>query len=117
MGLLRMHCWTALFGLTLAVLTAAGPAAAQSGPTVNIGDGAQLSDYKFDPPTLQIHVGDSVTWVNAGTQGHTVTTADQSFDSGNVDPGGSWSLEFDTPGTFGYTCTPHPWMKGTIVVS
>jgi plastocyanin len=118
MVLLRAHRWVALVGITLALLATVAPVAAQSGgPTINIGDGAQLSAYKFDPATLEINAGDSVTWANVGSLGHTVTTMDQSFDSGNIDPGGSWSLEFDTLGTFPYICVPHPWMKGTIVVN
>jgi plastocyanin len=30
--------------------------------------------------------------------------------------GGSWSYTFTTPGTYTYHCSPHPFMKGTVVV-
>jgi nitrite reductase (NO-forming) len=45
-----------------------------------------------------------------------VTADDGAFDSGNVDPGQSWRRRFDTPGTYPFHCTPHPFMKGVIVV-
>jgi len=59
----------------------------------------------------------SIAWTNLGTQAHTVTAVDGSFDSGLVAPGGSAQLEFDTPGVYAYTCTPHPWMKGNVAVN
>jgi len=44
---------------------------------------------------------------------HTITADDGSFDSGMVDPGSSFSMEFDTPGTFQYYCQPHGASGGT----
>jgi len=64
-----------------------------------------------------VPVGGTITWTNMGSQGHTVTASDGSFDSGVVAPGATATLEFDTPGTYAYVCTPHPWMKGFVVVS
>jgi plastocyanin len=61
-------------------------------------------------------VGDSVIWSNAGSLQHSVTADDSSFDSGLFSTGASWSMTFTSPGTFSYHCSPHPWMKGTVVV-
>lgn len=72
--------------------------------------------WGYSPASITVHVGDTVTWTNAGTVGHTVTADDGSFDSGMLDVGASWSYTFNSPGTFAYHCTPHPWMKGTVVV-
>ena len=41
---------------------------------------------------------------------------DGSFDTGIMDEGGSGSHTFTEAGTFGYICTPHPNMKGTVTV-
>jgi LPXTG-motif cell wall-anchored protein len=48
-----------------------------------------------------------------------VTSDDsKTFDSGSVAPrGGTFSFTTNTPGTFAYHCTFHPWMKATLVVT
>jgi plastocyanin len=89
---------------------------AQDMPAVSITDGQTLDAYGYDPPALSANVGDTVTWTNSGTQAHTVTATDGSFDSGLVNPGGTFSLTLASAGTFMYTCTPHPWMKATLTV-
>jgi plastocyanin len=58
-----------------------------------------------------------VTWINKSEAAHTVTGDDLAFDnSGVIKPGDSFSITFDEPGTFHYTCGPHPGMFGVIVV-
>jgi plastocyanin len=47
---------------------------------------------------------------------HTVTATDGRFDSGNIEPGERRSLTFSRAGTFPFHCTPHPFMRGEIVV-
>jgi plastocyanin len=64
-----------------------------------------------------VPVGGTIAWTNFGAQAHTATSTDGAFDTGMVDPGGQAVVQFDTPGTFAYLCTPHPWMKGFIVVT
>lgn len=66
--------------------------------------------------TVMIGVNNTVTWTNDDTAPHTVTATDHSFDSGNLNPGDSWSYTVTKPGTYTYICTYHPWMKGTIIV-
>ena len=72
----------------------------------------------FSPPTITVVIGvnNTVEWVNNDTAPHTVTATDRSFDSGNLNPGETWTFTFTTPGTYTYVCTYHPWMKGTVVV-
>jgi plastocyanin len=74
-------------------------------------------EWGYAPETRTIAPGTWVTWSNDGQDAHTVTAADGSFDSGNLDPSEGFSWYFDQPGTFGYVCTLHPWMSGTIVVA
>ena len=62
-------------------------------------------------------VGNSVTWTNNGSLDHTVSFQGAiGFDSGLLSTGQTAAFEFDTPGTFNYFCTPHPWMLGQVVV-
>jgi plastocyanin len=104
----------------LAMMLAALPptAAAQDQPAINIVEGSptDITSWAFDNTNLTIPAGMTVTWTNTGAQQHTVTADDASVDSGMIDPGNTFTFEFDTPGTFTYHCTPHPWMKATITV-
>ena len=63
-----------------------------------------------------IGVNNTVTWVNNDDAPHTVTANDGSFNSGNLDPGQSWSFTFTDPGTYTYHCSYHSWMEGTVIV-
>lgn len=95
------------------------------------------NQLRFDPGVVTIHVGQTVTWVNAGTIPHTSTDdpaknpVEQAFpqyallppgaapwDSGLLPPGQSFSHTFTVPGTYHYFCIPHilSGMRGTIVV-
>ena len=76
-----------------------------------------IQNFAFAPPTLAITTGTTVTWTNKDQIAHTATADDQSFDSGNLNTGQTWSFTFNQPGTFAYTCTYHPYMKGTITVT
>jgi uncharacterized repeat protein (TIGR01451 family) len=78
--------------------------------------GPSALSWGYAPPSITIHVGDTVIWTNAGSYAHTVTADDGSFDSGQVNAGATFSMTFNTAGTYAYHCSPHPWMKGTVVV-
>lgn len=75
-----------------------------------------IADFAFAPGTLTIRVGDTVTWTNNDSVVHTATSTSGAFDSGDLQPGASYSMTFTAPGTFDYRCTPHPFMTGRIVV-
>lgn len=75
-----------------------------------------MSGFAFDPATVTIEVGDSVTWENGDGVGHTATGSGGAFDTGTVGGGQSASVTFDTAGTFAYVCTIHPTMQGSVVV-
>ncbi len=72
----------------------------------------------YSPSTITVVIGvnNTVRWVNNDTAPHTVTATDHSFDSGNLNPGDTWTYTFTKPGTYTYVCTYHPWMKGTVIV-
>jgi len=75
-----------------------------------------MIDFAFQPPTLTIKPGTTVTWVNNGAVAH--EPAGTGFDTGPIQPGHSASHTFTTAGTFPYKCIIHPTvMTGTITVS
>ena len=69
-----------------------------------------------------IFSGDSVTWKNADTAFHTITSVTQSgeedelFDSGFFTAGKSYTRQFEDFGDFYYYCSLHPWMNGVVHV-
>ncbi len=71
---------------------------------------------------ITVFPGDSVTWNNADTAFHTITSVTQSgdedglFDSGFFTGGESFTREFNDLGDYYYYCTLHPWMNGVVHV-
>jgi plastocyanin/glucose/arabinose dehydrogenase len=89
-----------------------------SGTRVNMVDNRDNPDaWGFDTNTVNIGVGDTVTWVNLGANPHSATATNGAFDTDVFDPGTSRSITFDQAGSYDYICKPHPWMHGTIVVA
>jgi plastocyanin len=78
---------------------------------------AKVIDFGYDPGNDLVPPGTTITWTNTGLIGHTVTSDDGVFDSGDLGPGQTFSFTFDTPGTYWYFCRPHPFMRGRIVVA
>jgi plastocyanin len=92
-----------------ATQAAATPTSAAAGASV------EAKNFAFNPKTVTIKVGDTVTWTNQDSTTHTVT-GDGGIDSGNLAPGKSYSKTFDTAGTFNYHCSIHPSMTGQVIV-
>jgi len=78
----------------------------------------RMAQIKFQADSIAIGAGQIVRWVNEDPLDHTVTfdTAGAPPGSQLVPKGGSYAVRFDTPGVYAYHCTPHPFMKGVVVV-
>ncbi len=76
-----------------------------------------IADFAFSTGPLEIAAGTTVTWTNQDDVPHTATADDESFDSGRLENGASFSQTFDSPGTYPYHCDFHPNMTGTIVIT
>jgi plastocyanin len=76
----------------------------------------QMIDYSYKPERITIPAGTEVTFANTGTQPHSAT-GNGGWDTGLVSPGHSAVVRFDTPGSYAYTCDPHPFMIGQIIVT
>ena len=103
-------------GFAEKVFTAPASPAGAPGPATRDTIVAEARDFMFRPARLTVAVGTTVLWTNAGQMVHTVTAADGSFDSGPIETGRRRPLAFTRPGTFPFHCTPHPFMRGEIVV-
>lgn len=100
-------------GVLLIGLAPAASAVAQSDDFV-----VEAKDNFFEPEAIQVEVGGTITWENTGQLLHTAQAADDSWDSGDLDPGESFSVTFDEAGTVPYICLYHEviGMVGTIEV-
>jgi plastocyanin len=78
------------------------------------GDKVAVADNTFTPASIEVAVGDTVTFENEGQIAHTVTGDD--FDSGSLAPGDTFTFKASEKGSFSYVCTFHPGMQGTIEV-
>jgi cupredoxin-like protein len=74
-----------------------------------------VKDFAFQPKTVTVRVGDTVTWSNIDSATHTATSTGN-WDTGNIPPGSSRSIALTTPGMYAYFCLLHSIMFGTIVV-
>ncbi len=73
-----------------------------------------IKDFAFDPGTVHIATGGTVTWTNQDITQHTVTFSDSG--SPLINTRGTYSKKFDAPGSYSYHCSIHPSMTGTVVV-
>ncbi len=103
------------FRATLAaVIVLAGLAAP---PALAADAQVKIANFTFDPPTLTVKAGTTVTWVNADDIPHVVSEKDGKFRSSALDTDEKFSQTFSTAGTVEYFCAIHPHMTGKIVVT
>jgi plastocyanin len=76
-----------------------------------------IKNMAFNPGSVSVTTGATITWSNNDTTIHTVTADDGSFNSGNIAMGATYTRVFSTAGTFSYHCTIHPEMTGKVVVT
>jgi len=75
-----------------------------------------IANFAFSPDKLTVKVGTTVKWTNQDSATHNVTAEDNSFKSGDLNQGDSFSFTFTTAGTYAYRCGFHASMKATITV-
>lgn len=76
-----------------------------------------IKGFAFDPATITVAKGTTVTWMNMDSASHTVVAAGNAFSSGNLNNGQSYEHTFDETGTFEYKCVIHPSMSGKVIVT
>lgn len=69
---------------------------------------------------IKVKKGTTVTWINEDSAKHDVTPdmETEEFKTSELfGKGETYEVTFNTPGTYSYYCSPHPYMKGTIEVT
>ncbi len=87
------------------------PSDDQATPTVTV----RAIDNAFDPPEIEVAVGDAVRWEFLGSMEHDVVARDGSFVS-ELQQSGSYTHVFTEAGEFPYDCSVHPEMVGAVRV-
>jgi plastocyanin len=94
-----------------------GGAEKESGGGAGGGTQVAMKGIKFNPASVRVSAGDTVTWTNDDTVGHDVTgDGFKSGDPGAMQNGDTFEHTFDKAGTFDYVCTVHPGMAGSVKV-
>ncbi len=78
----------------------------------------RIKDYKFVPEKITVKAGTTVKWTNDEKRAsHSIWFKDEgAAESERLLSGDTWERKFDRPGTYRYTCGPHPEMSGLIEV-
>jgi len=96
------------------------PVATTSAPitTTTAPVSVAIKSSTFTPNIVEISKGTTVTWTNDDGVPHTVTSISGAFDSGNIEPGKTYSYTFNQAGPFEYSCANHPSMThGKVIVT
>ena len=76
-----------------------------------------IANFEFATPVVTINKGDTVKWTQRDSIGHTVTSDNNAWESSPaLKNGETFEHTFTEAGTFTYHCTPHPYMKGKVIV-
>lgn len=114
---LTLFCSTLLI-VFASFLTTVNPALATN---YEVKMGTDSGMLQFEPSTLNINVGDTVTWFNNKMYPHNVVFFDSNIESHTqmvFSPGNAYETTFSDPGVYTYYCQPHrgAGMTGEIIV-
>jgi plastocyanin len=102
---------------TTSTTTTSSSSSAPAPAATGGGGSVTMKSIKFNPGTVKVKAGGTVTWTNEDSVGHDVTSKTfKSGSAGGIEPGQSFKHKFAKAGTFTYVCTVHPGMQGTVVV-
>lgn len=102
-----------LAGCNLYGGTPAQPSSGGSNAAIS-PDAVSIQNFAFNPGTLTIKKGETVTWTNNDSVLHQIKS--DTFNSNPLSQGQTFSFTFNDTGTFNYSCAIHPSMTGKIIV-
>jgi 3',5'-cyclic-AMP phosphodiesterase len=117
-----------LSGAVSAPVMAAGEAGARASAMAAGGAGAakasdgarqiDIDNFAFNPKTLEVKAGQSVTWTNHDDVPHRIQSANDKFPPSTVlDTKALYTVTLTAGGEYPYFCSLHPTMIGTIIVT
>ncbi len=88
---------------------------------VEVADNAvveiEIVEFTFQADTVRVTPGTVVRWVNRDQVAHTSTAEQGEWKSPLLGPGERFEQKFDEEGKYPYYCTPHPFMRGVVIVA
>jgi plastocyanin len=112
----KIQIWGLL--LIMAIVTVSGCANNQTTSNTTADPNTIIiQDFAFQPSTLTVSAGTTVTWINRDGTNHPVASDTGVFSSGTLNQGESYSYTFNQTGSYPYHCTVHPSMTGTVIVN
>jgi len=97
--------------------TFAGTKAIKNAVKLDIVEPKQVLKWGFSPSVIHAKVGQKIEVTNTGLISHTMTSVTGAFDTGLIKHNDSALVVVNKPGTYNFICSPHPWMKGTLIVT
>ena len=98
-----------------AVVLGAGCGSSADAAPVATTQVTMAKSYRFDPKTIEVEAGSTVTWTNDDNFTHTVHVDGR--EDHKVEPGERVSIAFPRAGTYHYVCTLHSRdMEGEVIV-
>ena len=116
---MRYARWVFVVGLVAATACGGGDDGGGNGDgggTDTATDTITMVDNAFEPSDPVVDEGSSVTLANEGEAAHTFTIEEEGIDE-MVDAGGEASIDISlAAGEYGFVCSFHPEMTGTLTV-
>ncbi|MDO5705179.1 MAG: amicyanin [Paracoccus sp. (in: a-proteobacteria)] len=120
-----MKARSLLAAITLTLTAATGAWAADKVEVLDAvpegGAVVEIDKLKYLTPEITIKAGETVTWTNLEVMPHNAhfiggVVGDEALQGPMLKKGESWTVRFNEAGTYDYHCTPHPFMRGKVIV-
>jgi amicyanin len=102
--------------MTATLLFAASPSVSANNQPPTANTEVKIDNFAFEPQTITVPVGATVTWTNRDDIPHTSVSTEGVFKSKVLDTDEKFSYTFTKAGTYPYYCTIHPKMTGKVIV-
>lgn len=104
-----------LYGNNQTSAPRAAPATTQPATAIDNDSGAiNIENFTFSPNIITIKKSAVITWTNNDSTPHQIKS--ETFNSGALSKGQSFSFTFSEAEEFNYTCSIQPAMTGQIIV-
>jgi amicyanin len=111
-----MYPYLSALGVSLIFAAGVGTLVASSPPDRKQPIEIEIREFRFRADTVRVSVGATVRWTNRDQVAHTSTAENGEWKSPLLGPAESFRREFEEAGTYPYYCTPHPFMRGVVIV-
>jgi plastocyanin len=106
-----------LFVLAVVAVVGVSGCTSQNQTSSMGANGVAIQNMAFNPTTLTVPVGTTVTWKNFDSTTHHIVSDTGVFQSSDLSNGQTFNFTFTKAGNYPYHCSIHPSMTGTIVVT